>query len=236
MSRVARVAAVVLLVVGLVVAFVDVSVRPGHPDDTEHVGVAAADRTSQPVVRDAVVDAAEAPLAPARPAEPAEPARERVYAEAPLMVRMPGGRRVPVAAVSVRADRSLAVPDDIRTAGWWRGGSRLGDPFGSILVAAHVDSRTQGLGPFVELLTVRPGSRVLLSSHGLEQWFVVRSRRLVAQGPLARFPRLLSARGPVRLTLATCAPPFEPANGGYQRLAVVTAEPVGPPREVLTRG
>ncbi len=32
---------------------------------------------------------------------------------------------------------------------------RLGDPFGSTLVAAHIDSKTQGLGPYAELLSVR---------------------------------------------------------------------------------
>ena len=70
-------------------------------------------------------------------------------------VRLPSGTSVDVDAVSTTSDGLLDVPDDIRTAGWWRGGSRIGDPFGSTLIAAHIDSRTQGLGPYAELLRVR---------------------------------------------------------------------------------
>jgi len=123
----------------------------------------------------------------------------------------------------------LDVPDDIDVAGWWRGGSRLGDPFGSILVAAHIDSRTQGLGPFSELLTVEPGARVLVESAGLSQYFEVRSRRLVPQGTLVDDSWIFGASGDSRLTLVTCAPPYDASRGGYQSLAVVTAVPIGSP-------
>ena len=118
------------------------------------------------------------------------------------------------------------MPADIDEAGWWRGGARLGDPFGSILVAAHVDSRSEGLGPFAELLTVGRGDRVVLESAGLRQAFVVRSRRLVPQGSLVDDSWIFAASGGVRLTLVTCAPPYDASRGGYQNLAVVTAVPV----------
>ncbi len=79
-------------------------------------------------------------------------------ARGPGPLRLPSGRVVPVAAVSTTPAGVLDVPRDVRRAGWWRGGSRLGDPQGSTLVAAHVDSTTQGLGPFSELLGVGPTS------------------------------------------------------------------------------
>ena len=94
------------------------------------------------------------------PVTPARRARSVVTAQAPRSATLPSGRTVPVSAVGTTADGLLAVPDDIDVAGWWQGGARLGDPFGSILVAAHVDSRTQGLGPFAELLTATPGQRI----------------------------------------------------------------------------
>lgn len=121
------------------------------------------------------------------------------------------------------------MPDDVGTAGWWEGGSRLGDPFGSILLAAHVDSRVHGLGPFAELLSVPPGARVRLASSGIEQVFAVRSRRVVAQGALDDDAWLFDSSGVVRLVLVTCAPPYDASRGGYQNLAVVTALPLGPP-------
>jgi hypothetical protein len=119
----------------------------------------------------------------------------------------------------------LDVPDDITEAGWWRNGARLGDPFGSTLIAGHVDAADQGLGAFAELLSVREGQRVRVRSRGLEQSFTIRSRRLVARGGLRAATDVYSARGPRRLTLVTCAPPYLRDRGGYQNLAVVTAVP-----------
>lgn len=170
-------------------------------------------------------------LGPAPRAHPAVPARRvgAVRPERPLTSRLPSGKVVRVRPVAIHPDGSLAVPTDIRVAGWWRGGSRLGDPFGSLLLAAHVDSFTQGLGPYAELLSLRPGDRVVLRSAYLHESFAVSALRLVPQGSLRGEPWIFSARGPLRLTLVTCAGPYEPAHGGYQNLAVITARPVGPP-------
>ena len=136
---------------------------------------------------------------------------------------------VDVDAVSTTADGLLDVPDDIRTAGWWRGGSRLGDPFGSTLIAAHIDSRTQGLGPYAELLRVERGARIVVRSKHLVQRFAVTSLRLVPRASLADATDLFAPSGPRRLTMVTCAGPYDAARGGYQNLAVVTARPVTQP-------
>ena len=157
---------------------------------------------------------------------PARRARSAIVAEPPVVATLPSGHKVRVRSVGTTATGLLDVPDDINLAGWWSGGSRLGDPFGSTLVAAHVDSRTQGLGSFAELLTIPRGARVRLRSAHLTQLFVVRSRRLVPQGSLARETWLFDVSGERRLTLVTCAPPYDASRGGYQQLAVVTALPV----------
>jgi hypothetical protein len=154
-----------------------------------------------------------------------------VVPQAPVAARLPSGAVVAIRAVSTRADGELAVPEDVDTAGWWRGGSRLGDPFGSMLVAAHVDSRTQGLGPYAELLEARRGQRVRVYSRGLVQDFAISSRRLVPQAPLTEEQSLFAPTGPARVTLVTCAPPYVRSRGGYQNLAVVTAVPVGQPKQ-----
>jgi hypothetical protein len=164
-------------------------------------------------------------------ASPATPARRAVpVAEAPAQVRLPSGTTVAVVAVSTRGNGLLDVPDDIRSAGWWRGGARLGDPFGSTLIAAHIDSSSQGLGPYVELLRMRRGERIVVNSKHLEQHFAVSSLRVVPRGSLAREPGLFAPSGPRRLTMVTCAGPYDAARGGYQNLAVVTARPVNGPR------
>ena len=167
--------------------------------------------------------------APASAAPAAAARRTGTTAEAPTQVRLPSGTTVGVVAASTTPAGLLDVPDDIRTAGWWRGGARLGDPFGSTLIAAHIDSRTQGLGPYVELLRFERGDRIVVRSKHLVQRFAVTSLRLVPRDSLADATDLFAASGPHRLTMVTCAGPFDETRGGYQNLAVVVARPVAGP-------
>jgi hypothetical protein len=152
-----------------------------------------------------------------------------VTPQVPRSVRLPSGEVLPVHAIGTGRDGELAVPDDARTAGWWRGGARVGDALGKTLLAAHVDSQQRGLGPYAELYATRPGARVVLRSDGLRQVFRIRSVRLVPRGSEASHPGLYSNRGARRLVLVTCAPPYD-ARLGYRNLVVVTAEPIGPAR------
>ena len=99
-----------------------------------------------------------------------------------------------------------------------------------MLVAAHVDAVHRGLGPFVVLLTVHRGARFGVTSPHLRQEFRVTARRLIARDRLAQARWVSSFAGAPRLTLVTCAPPYVRSEGGYQRLAVVVASPVGPPQ------
>ncbi|MDQ6642098.1 MAG: class F sortase [Actinomycetota bacterium] len=164
-----------------------------------------------------------------RPVVPASRAPSVIRPETPRAARLPSGTVVPIMAISANVHGVLDVPRNIRTAGWWRGGSRLGDPFGSTLLAAHVDSIHQGLGPYVELLRLRPGQHIVLTSTTLRQTFVVRSLQLVRQGTLAKHTSIYAATGIRRLTLVTCAPPYVRSRGGYQQLAIVTATPLADP-------
>jgi len=176
----------------------------------------------------AAAPSAAASSAPDPAAPPAATARRvgSVVPEVPRVIQLPGGRRVGIRPVGTTRNGVLDVPADVGLAGWWSGGSRLGDPFGSTLVAAHVDSRTQGLGPFAALLTARPGDRVHVWSDGLRQTFEITARRLRPQGALGAHAWLHSPEGPRRLTLVTCAGPYDASRGGYQNLAVVTATPL----------
>ncbi len=163
---------------------------------------------------------------------PAVPARRTgsVRPEPPTTSTLPNGTVVPISPAGTAEDGSLDVPDDIRIAGWWRGGSRLGDPFGATLLAAHVDSFTQGLGPYASLLSARPGQRIAVGSAHLTQTFSVASLRLVPRRSLAQHRDLFSARGDRRLVLVTCAGPYDVHRGGYQNLAVITAVPTEDPK------
>jgi hypothetical protein len=134
---------------------------------------------------------------------------------------------VPIQPVGTTAEGVLDAPADVDTAVWWEGGAWLGDPSGTMLVAARVESHNDCLGPFASLLTARPGERVRLWGGGLGQTYEVRSRRLRPRGPIAPTSWLHSSPGPARLTLVTCAGPYDPDDGGHQNLAVVVAVPIG---------
>jgi hypothetical protein len=167
-------------------------------------------------------------VVPSVPADPVTP-------EAPRSLRLPSGRVVPVHAVSTGRDGLLDVPDDPRSAGWWSGGSRVGDQSGKTLLAAHVDSPSRRLGPFAELYDARPGLRLVLRSAGLSQDFRVRSVRLIPRESLTARPDLYSPSGIRQLVLVTCAPPYDPVHGGYRNLAVLVARPSGPATPTATR-
>lgn len=189
-------------------------------------GVSTATADAPPATTSATSSAGGAPAPP-----PAATARRvgAVTPEEPTSISLPDGQVVPVLAVSTTANGLLDVPEEIRTAGWWRGGSRVGDPFGSTLIAAHVDSTTEGLGPFATLLGARPGQQVVVRTKTLQQTFEIRTLRLRPRGSIGPRSSLHSPEGVRRLTLVTCASPYIPALGGYQNLAVVVAEPVGEP-------
>ncbi len=141
---------------------------------------------------------------------------------------LPTGTEVPVRLAPTGGQGMLQVPDDITEAGWWTGGSRLGDSYGAMVLASHVDSTTQGLGPFAELLAVATGDEVVVASDGLRQAFTVQSVDVVPKTELDTRDSTFATDGPLRLVLITCAGPYEPDLGGYQNLAIVTAVPTGP--------
>ena len=71
--------------------------------------------------------------------------------------------------VGLRADGSLVIPDDPQVVGWWTGGSMAGEPFGSVVLAGHVDSAARGVGVLAGLagLRARPGRR---GDRGRVRW------------------------------------------------------------------
>jgi hypothetical protein len=148
----------------------------------------------------------------------------------PRLIRLPIGRCVHVQPVATTSNGLLDVPPDVDAAGWWEGGSRLGDPLGSMLLAAHVDLRSEGLGPFASLLTARPGERVRVWGGGLRRTYEIRTRRVRERGTITPTSWLHSPQGPARLTLVTSTGPCDPDDGGPQRLAVIVAFPIGEAR------
>lgn len=143
----------------------------------------------------------------------------------PAQVVLPGGAAAPVQPASTTYGL-LVVPEDVRAVGWWDGGAQAGDPFGSVVLAGHVDSATEGLGFFVRLRRVRPGERVVLRGSGHSATYRVSSVKSVPKDALATTSGAFSQTDAHRLVLITCTGAFNRARGGYADNLVVTAVPV----------
>jgi len=165
-----------------------------------------------------------------RPADVADRAPSQVVPQRPVSIVLPSGARMAIQRAATSGSGALLVPDDIGRAGWWTGGSRLGDPFGSIVVAAHVDSFTQGVGQFAELLQMEPGDMVRLESKGLRERFRVVWAHLVPKASLADDAAAFTPQGQGRLVLITCGGPYDSSLGGYQDNMVVVGVPVATAR------
>lgn len=161
------------------------------------------------------------------PARVGQAAPSQVDAERPQLLTLSSGTEMSVKVSATATTGELKIPTDINQAGWWDGGSRLGDPFGAIVIAAHVDSFTQGIGRFAELLSMQPGDAVRVDSRHLSQSFRVVSARLVPKTSVNATSSVYSAQGPARLVLITCGGAYDPALGGYQSNMVVIAVPRG---------
>ena len=90
---------------------------------------------------------------------PAHDARRRSsWPRLPCCTTLPSGQEVPVSAVGHDVCRPPRRPVRHRPwPGWWRGGSRLGDPFGSILLAAPRRLADAGPGPLRRAADRLPG-------------------------------------------------------------------------------
>jgi LPXTG-site transpeptidase (sortase) family protein len=143
----------------------------------------------------------------------------------PERIDLPGGAYtavVPVATVG----KELVVPEDPTKVGWWDGSSYVGDPYGSTVIAGHVDAFDRGIGFFFRLWNIKVGERVVLSAGDVRQAYKITTVRQVPRTDLVDDTHVFDISGPPRLVLITCAGEFRPDRGGYSRNLIVVARPV----------
>lgn len=134
------------------------------------------------------------------------------------------GVDLPVVRTGVSADGLMQLPETNREVAWYGYGSRPGDPSGTTVMAAHVDTRAEGLGPFARLRELRRGAELTVSdAAGRSHRYRVTS---VDDVPKSRIPldQLFRLDGPPGLTVLTCGGPFS-RSAGYRDNIVVTAQP-----------
>jgi LPXTG-site transpeptidase (sortase) family protein len=145
----------------------------------------------------------------------------------PTSIVLPGGASMRVVPAVTRQG-VLDVPRDLAVAGWWDGGAWAGDPYGTTVIAAHVDSAEQGVGLFADLLEVKPGAKVTVRAGRNQAAYRVTRTETVRKQALATGTEAFDQRGPHRLVLVTCTGRFDPATRSYDSNFVVFAEPLGP--------
>lgn len=162
-------------------------------------------------------------MPPARVGSPAPSQRIRFV---PTSIELPGAQRAPVDPASTQSDGVLAVPENVSRVGWWDGGSEAGDPFGALVIAGHVDSKTEGLGFFAKLRQMRVGETVTVSNGSYRTSYRVTNVRAVQKNALVT--GTFDQTGPHRLVLITCTGAYVHSKGGYQQNLVLTATPATP--------
>lgn len=143
----------------------------------------------------------------------------------PRQIQLPSGNSADVEPEPTVAG-VLQIPSDVQHVGWWDGSSAAGDPFGSTVIAGHVDNREQGLGFFAELLLVQTGDLISLRSGAAALTYRVVSTTLVDKQALASDSQALDQRGPHRLVLVTCSGTWHPEIRSYDSNLIVVAVPV----------
>lgn len=120
------------------------------------------------------------------------------------------------------ADGEMALPESVSRVGWYEFGSRPADTAGTTVLAAHVDSRTEGLGPFARLRGVRSGAEVTVTTRDrtVHRYQISSVKRIPKREvPLAQ---VFDRDGSPRLILVTCGGAYDQRTG-YSDNVVVTA-------------
>ena len=143
--------------------------------------------------------------------------------DAPVSVEMPAvGIDADVLAVGTAEDGQMELPEDPNVVGWYRYGPTAGAGAGSIVLAAHVDSRRYGIGQLARLTEAAIGDEIEVRTSGDVHTYIVTDVQVI---PKAELPtaEVFSRDGAERLLLITCAGDFDGAH--YLDNAIVTARP-----------
>lgn len=148
----------------------------------------------------------------------------------PRLLRVPAIDLIlPVQAEGVDPTGLMSLPDTVGAAGWYRHGPRPGSARGSTVIAGHVDTEEEGIGPMAGLEALVAGDQVVVESTRGRTTYDVISVATIAQQDLD-LERLFARTGPPRLRLVTCGGAYLPDQGGYQSNVVVVAAPTASER------
>ena len=128
-----------------------------------------------------------------------------------------------IVEVGTEDDGTMSLPASGSEAGWYRFGPAPSSPSGTTVLASHVDTRAEGLGPFARLRDAQEGTAVTVTDEdGTVHSYTVSSVERIAktQVPL---DDVFDRAGPPRLVLLTCGGAWDESVGHYEDNVIVTA-------------
>lgn len=152
---------------------------------------------------------------------------EQLVTTAPVTVSMPAlGIDMPIEPHGLADDGQMSLPDTPFDVAWYEYGAAPDSVQGATVLAAHVDSRVYGLGPFSRLREAQAGMEVTVTDAA----GVVHTYRVVSVEKIAKsevpLDRVFTAVGDPHLVLITCGGQFVESIRNYTDNYIVTAEKV----------
>jgi hypothetical protein len=190
-------------------------------------GTSAARPGAASVTTTAPTTVAIPPAGPPTPAATAGTPTSQTVSFVPTKLTLPSGDTAPVDPAGVSGDGVLQVPDDASRVGWWTGGALAGEPFGSIVIAGHVDSRVYGIGIMSELLSAEVGDRLLLDDGTNTRMYEVSAIKQAPKAQLAAATDAFRQDVDNRLVLITCVGAYDHQAHAYPDNLVVIANEIG---------
>jgi LPXTG-site transpeptidase (sortase) family protein len=151
----------------------------------------------------------------------------RQQTTSPSRVQVPDlGIDMPVEAHGLEANGDMSLPVSPFVAGWYEYGSAPDSRTGATVLAAHVDSLPEGVGPFRSLRDASEGLAVVVTDANN----VVHEYRIVSVEKINKsevpLDRVFSATGDPHLVMVTCGGEYDWGIGRYNDNYIVTAEKV----------
>jgi LPXTG-site transpeptidase (sortase) family protein len=190
----------------------------------------AAEPAASPVVQAAPSPPAPTPTASAGPRPAPVPTVRAILR--PAAQAAPAPRRfvaadvdidLPVVPVGVDEAGSMRLPETVREVAWYEYSARPGGRSGTTVLAAHVDTLADGLGPFARLRELDEGDALAVEVEGRTRRYVVTGVEKVAKSEVP-LDQVFRRDGGHELKVITCGGTFS-RRTGYRDNLIVTAVP-----------
>ena len=132
---------------------------------------------------------------------------------------------LPVQPYGVGDDGLMLLPETVREVAWYAFSARPGDRAGTTVLAAHVDTVADGLGPFANLRDLDEGDELTVTdADDRVRRYAVTAVEKVAKAEVP-LDHVFRRDGDPTLVVITCGGSFDRGRG-YSDNVIVTARPL----------